>query len=122
VVEAPGFVDGSVIDDAFGEATCLLLPSTREGYGLVVIEAASVGTPSVVVAGPDNAAVELIVEGVNGHVAPSGSAPDLAAAIAAVHEEGDRLRERTAAWFAEAAPTLTAEASARTVLAVYARR
>ena len=71
---------------------CLLLPSRREGYGLVVIEAASHGTPSVVVAGPDNAAVELIAEGVNGFVAASDAPEDLAAAIWAVHEGGDALR------------------------------
>ena len=41
-------------------ATCLVLPSSREGYGLVVIEAAAHGTPSVVVAGEDNAAAELV--------------------------------------------------------------
>src|SRR4051794_16870403 len=109
VVEAPGFVDGAVIDEAFRSATCLLLPSSREGYGLVVIEAASVGTPSVVVAGDDNAAVELIAEGVNGHVAASASPDDIAAAIVAVHDQGDDLRRRTTVWFAQAAPTLTAK-------------
>ena len=51
-------------------ALCLLLPSRREGYGLVVVEASARGTPSVVVAGEDNAAVELVEEGVNGFVAP----------------------------------------------------
>jgi glycosyltransferase involved in cell wall biosynthesis len=122
VIEAPGFVEGSVIDEALRSATCLLLPSSREGYGLVVIEAASFGTPSVVVAGDDNAAVELIAEGVNGHVAPTASAKDVAAAIVAVHEQGEDLRRRTTAWFAQAAPTLTAAASARTVLEIYTRR
>jgi glycosyltransferase involved in cell wall biosynthesis len=122
VVEAPGFVEPDAVDEALGAATCLLLPSIREGYGLVVIEAAAAGTPSAVVAGADNAATELITDGVNGHVAASGSADDLAAAIVAIHEQGDALRRRTAEWFAAAAPTLTAEASARTVLDVYARR
>jgi glycosyltransferase involved in cell wall biosynthesis len=122
VVEAPGFVDGAVVDAAFRKATCHLLPSSREGYGLVVIEAASVGTPSVVVEGEDNAAVELIAEGVNGHVAVSAAPEDVAAAIVAVHEQGEDLRRRTAEWFAQAAPTLTAAASARTVLELYTRR
>ena len=36
---------------SMARALCMLLPSRREGYGLVVIEAASRGTPSVVVAG-----------------------------------------------------------------------
>ena len=38
-------------------------PSRREGYGLVVVEAAARGVPSVVVADPDNAATELVQEG-----------------------------------------------------------
>ncbi len=48
---------------------CMLLTSRREGYGLVVVEAAARATPSVVVAGEDNAATELIEEGVNGTIA-----------------------------------------------------
>ncbi len=68
----------------------MLLPSRREGYGLVVIEAASRGTPSVVVAGPDNAAVELVDDGVNGFVAASASPEDLAAAIVRVSDGGAR--------------------------------
>ena len=65
-----------------------MLPSRREGYGLVVVEACAAGTPSVVVADPDNAATELIEEGVNGFVAPSASPEDLAAAILRVREAG----------------------------------
>ena len=48
----------------------LVNPSAREGFGLVVAEAAADGTPSVVVAGEDNAAAELVIDGVNGFVAP----------------------------------------------------
>ena len=40
-------------------AGCMVLPSRREGYGMIVIEAAAAGTPSVVVRGDDNAATEL---------------------------------------------------------------
>ena len=69
---------------------CLLLTSSREGYGLVVVEAASHGTPSVVVAGPDNAATELIVEGVNGTIAPEPQAAAVAEAI--VRDPRGRLR------------------------------
>jgi glycosyltransferase involved in cell wall biosynthesis len=57
VVSLPGFVAGEEVQDAIARALCLALPSSREGYGLVVVEAASHGTPSVVVAGEDNAAV-----------------------------------------------------------------
>jgi len=78
VVTVPGFVATEVVHEAIADAMCLLLPSRREGYGLVVVEAAACGTPSVVVAGEDNAAVELISEGENGFVAGSDSPADLA--------------------------------------------
>jgi glycosyltransferase involved in cell wall biosynthesis len=118
-VRVHGFVDGEEVDRALGSALCLALPSRREGYGLVVIEAASRGTPSVVVAGPDNAAVELVAEGENGVVARSADPEDLAAAILRVRAEGPALRERTAAWFARNAPRLSIESSLIEVLSYY---
>ena len=61
--------------DALSTALCLVLPSRREGYGRVVIEASARGVPVVVVAGPDNAATELVEEGVNGTIAASAEPP-----------------------------------------------
>ena len=81
-----------------------------------MVEAAAAATPSVVVRGVDNAAVELIEEGVNGTVAESVEPAELGAAIVRVIEGGRDLRQRTAAWFAQRAPELRAERSARTVL------
>jgi glycosyltransferase involved in cell wall biosynthesis len=120
VIEVPGFVATEVVEDAMARAMCMLLPSRREGYGLVVVEAAARGTPSVVVAGPDNAAVELIVEGENGYVAGSEAPGDLAAAIWAVHEAGPPLRTSTARWFAANAPLVSIGRSQEIVLGVYA--
>jgi glycosyltransferase involved in cell wall biosynthesis len=119
VVTAPGFVDAAVVEDALGRALCLLLPSRREGYGLVVLEAMSRGTPAIVVAGEDNAAVELVEEGVNGFVAPSAGADELAAAIARVHEGGQELRESTLAWFQKIATRLSLESSLELVVGAY---
>ena len=115
----PGFVDGDVVDDAIAHALCLLQPSSREGYGLVVVEAAAHGTPSIVVAGEDNAAVELIEEGRNGFVAPSRSPQDLAAAIERVVAGGARLRADTRAWFSENAERVSLGHSLAAALAVY---
>jgi len=98
-VEVPGFVATETVQDLLARALCMLLPSRREGYGLVVIEAAAHGTPSIVVADRDNAAVELLAEGENGFIAPSASPADLAAAIVSVHEGGEMLRRSTAGWF-----------------------
>jgi|tagenome__1003787_1003787.scaffolds.fasta_scaffold20896377_2 glycosyltransferase involved in cell wall biosynthesis len=98
-VEAPGFVEGEVVERALARALCLVLPSRREGYGLVVLEAISRGTPAVVVRDADNAAAEFIVDGENGFVAESSSPGDLADAIVRVHEAGEALRAATLAWF-----------------------
>ncbi len=118
-VRAPGFVAAEEIDEALGTALCMLLPSKREGYGLIVIEAAAKGTPSIVVAGEDNAATELIEEAVNGFVAADASPEAIADAIVAIHEAGFALRGSTAKWFNENAELLSLESSLRTVLASY---
>jgi glycosyltransferase involved in cell wall biosynthesis len=97
----------------------MLLPSRREGYGMVVVEAAALGTPSVVVSDPDNAATDLVSEGENGYVAASARPEDLAAAIERVHAEGHALRERTAAWFGANAQRLSLAASLEKVLESY---
>jgi glycosyltransferase involved in cell wall biosynthesis len=119
VISAPGFVDSSVLEQAVGTALCLVLPSRREGYGLVIVEAAARGVPVVVVAGPDNAAVELVDEGANGAVATSDRAEDLAAAIVRIHEGGPALRESAAEWFRQNAERLSFERSFETLLEDY---
>jgi glycosyltransferase involved in cell wall biosynthesis len=119
VVDAPGFVPTEEVERDLARALCLLLPSRREGYGLVVVEAASMGTPSVLVRDADNAATELIEQGVNGFVADSAGPQDLADAIARVHVAGADLRASTAEWFAEHAAALSIDASLDAVAASY---
>jgi glycosyltransferase involved in cell wall biosynthesis len=119
-VSAPGFVDRDVLEDALATALCLVLPSRREGYGRVVIEAAACGVPVVVVEGPDNAATELVEEGVNGAVAASAAPDELAAAILRIHRGGSGLRDSTADWFGRNAERLSLERSLETVLEAYA--
>jgi glycosyltransferase involved in cell wall biosynthesis len=121
VVDLPGFVDAERVDETIGRALCLLQPSRREGYGLVVVEAAAHGTPSIVVAGPDNAAVELIDEGVNGVVAASDSPADLAVAVKTVAAAGEALRESTRAWFQAHGRDVSLGRSLEVALAVYDR-
>jgi glycosyltransferase involved in cell wall biosynthesis len=121
-VSAPGFADADALEQAMRTAMCLLLPSRREGYGLVVVEASAHGTPSVLVAGEDNAATELVAEGVNGAVAPSADARAIAEAIVQVHDAGFALRESTLRWFVENAERLSLESSLRVVLDSYRER
>lgn len=97
--DCTGFVAQERLDAFLGGATAVVQPSAREGYGMVVVEAAARGVPVVVVEAPDNAAVELVDPGVNGLV----SAPDpqaLADAILAVARDNPAWRDRTARWYA----------------------
>jgi len=118
-VDVPGFVTSDEVQAALSRAMCLVLPSRREGYGQVVIEAAAHGTPSVVVAGSDNAAVELLSEGENGFIAPTATATDLAAAVIRVSEGGSALRDATAAWFETNVERLSLSASLDVVADAY---
>jgi glycosyltransferase involved in cell wall biosynthesis len=120
VASAPGFVDAARLQEALAGALCMVLPSRREGYGIVVVEAAARGVPSVVVADPDNAATELVDAGENGYVAASASPADLADAILRVRDAGPALRDSTAAWFARNAERLSLTTSLDRVAAAYA--
>jgi glycosyltransferase involved in cell wall biosynthesis len=119
VVNAPGFAPTETVEAEMRRALCVLAPSRREGYGLVVVEAAARATPSVVVAGEDNAATELIEDGVNGAIAPRADPQSVADAIVSVHAGGLALRESTARWYAQHAVELSLEHSLQTVLASY---
>jgi glycosyltransferase involved in cell wall biosynthesis len=105
---------------AVSRAACLATASEREGYGLVVAEAAARGTPSVIVAGPENAALELVVEGVNGAVSPTSRATEIAAAILRVMDAGATLRESTERWFSRNASRILIDNSVEQVLDAYA--
>ena len=92
---------GSVSDDElrklFGQASCTVVPSYREGYGIVVAESVSAGTPVVVANNPENLATTLVESGVNGFVVDPtvlGMSQGIVAAIAA----GVALRQSTAEW------------------------
>ncbi len=120
IVSAPGFADADTVDAEMRRALCMLLPSRREGYGMVVVEAAARGTPSIVVAGEDNAATELIVEGVNGLIAHRSDPQAIADAIVRVYESGLALRESTARWFAQNVDSLSVQSSLDIVSSGYA--
>jgi glycosyltransferase involved in cell wall biosynthesis len=119
-VVAPGFVDPAVLEESLASALCLVLPSRREGYGLVVIEAAARGVPVVVVEGPDNAAVELVEDGSNGAIATSVEPRELARAIVRIRDGGPELRASAADWFRRNAERLSFESSFARVLESYA--
>lgn len=119
VIEMPGRVSSEAVIDALARAGAMLLPSEREGYGMVVVEAVALDTPAIVVAGPENAATELVEPGVNGVIAPSADPADLADAIVAAIEGGAALRGSTRAWYESNRDRLSIESSLETVEAAY---
>ena len=77
-------------------------------------------TPSVVVSGAENAAVELVSDGVNGVVAEHSTAESIGKAIVDAVRGGPSLRESTVAWFVEHAASLRIERSLEAVTRAYA--
>jgi len=120
-VEFPGFVSDERLAELMRAAACVVVPSRRDGHGMVAAEAAAVGTPVVVVKAPDSALSELVEEGVNGMLAASAEPADLAAAIDRALDAGPDLRSSTAEWWERNRERLSARESIKRVRAVYAQ-
>lgn len=68
-VEFAGFMDGyTELISTMKASKLLVLPSEREGFGMVVVEANACGVPVVVVDYPMNAAKDLVKAGQNGYI------------------------------------------------------
>lgn len=78
-----GFVNQSKLPSVYASSDVVVLPSTRETWGLVVNEAMACGVPAVV-SDTVGCAPDLIEPDVTGAVAPLGDVPALATAIASV--------------------------------------
>jgi glycosyltransferase involved in cell wall biosynthesis len=118
-VDLPGFVPDAVVQEHLRRALCVVLLSRREGFGLIVAEAAALGVPSIVLCHPDSAAAELIEEGVNGVLCHSTRPGEIASAILRIHEAGFALRLQTLRWFAANAARLTIDGSLPTIVEAY---
>lgn len=64
----PPLAESSEVYAYMKRAKVFVLPSVREGFGIVALEALSCGTPVVTTDSPANAAKDLIITGVNGSV------------------------------------------------------
>lgn len=118
-VRLPGFVSDDELNQALQSASCLLLPSLREGYGLIVIEAAAYGTPCITIDAPDNAAKELIVNGVNGFVVRDWTPKNLAEAVVEAVGRGPEFRESTLGWYRDHWHALSVQSSVERLEGVY---
>jgi glycosyltransferase involved in cell wall biosynthesis/O-antigen/teichoic acid export membrane protein len=102
---------------ALRAASILVLPSAREGYGIVVIEAQAAGAVPIVTTGPATAAPSLVREGIDGFVVePTPEA--IAAAAGRLLGDPSRLAAMRAAG-AESARAASWDAVAADMLAVY---
>jgi len=78
----------------------MVVASVREGYGLMAVEAAACGTPSVVVANPENVATGRITESLSGLVYEP-TAAEIADGIVRAIAADKNFRTTTAAWYAD---------------------
>jgi glycosyltransferase involved in cell wall biosynthesis len=106
---------GSVSDQdrirTVATASCSIVPSLREGYGIVVVESVAAGTPVVVADNPENLATSLVESGVNGIVVePTIEA--LAEGIVTVIAAGEPLRRSAMEWGARHAKANSVNRSA----------
>jgi glycosyltransferase involved in cell wall biosynthesis len=110
-----GAVSDEELRNLFARATCTVVPSLREGYGIVVAESFSTGTPVVVADNPENLATGLVETGVNGYVVEPSIAGMSRGIVTAVLA-GQSLRESTAQWSAQHAATRSMSRSAEEMI------
>ena len=90
-VRFTGFVSDATLDAMLTKAGGFALPSREEGFGLGYLRAMRAGVPCI--AGADDAAREIIEDGVTGTLVPSVNRDALAQAVIALL--GDSGRRRT---------------------------
>ncbi len=88
--EMLGHVSRSELYALMAEASCIVVPSVREGWGLVVLEANSVGTPAV---GYDIPGLrDAISNGETGLLVPAGNVDALGDAVVSLMSDPDARR------------------------------
>lgn len=109
-VELRQFLPGGEFEKRMAEAALVVQPSAREGYGMVVVEAAAHAVPVVVVEAEDNAATELVDPCENGLVSRATPAA-LAEAMLAICRDGAVSRASAGAWYARNRERLSIDGS-----------
>jgi glycosyltransferase involved in cell wall biosynthesis len=88
-----GFVQSEDMQNMMKKATCLLLPSISEAWGVVVHEATSAGL-AVICTSCCGASVHLVLDGYNGYIVKAGEAEELGNAMLRYSQLSDeRKRE-----------------------------
>lgn len=89
-----GFFENSeTVFSYFKSSGVFVLPSVREGFGIVVLEANACGLPVITVNHPQNAAKDLITNGENGFICEFNK-DDLANKILMALKQKDQMKNR----------------------------
>ncbi|KWF12760.1 glycosyltransferase family 4 protein [Burkholderia pseudomultivorans] len=84
-------VDNAQLNEYYNSANLFVLPSLEEGLAVVLCEALATGLP--IIATRESGAAELIEHDRSGKIIPSGSAAQLADAIAELASSPDKVEE-----------------------------
>jgi len=116
-----GFVEYLELQRLMAGAACIVIPSRREGYGLVLVEASGFGTPAAVAGFEENLARDNIEPGSNGYVAVPPTPERLAEVIVKIVDDGMALRRSAMKWYRETAPGRTMGHSVDTAIGLHER-
>ena len=107
--------DGLV--EALSRATCAVLPSTQENFGLALAEAMAAGVPCI---GSDAGGIpDVISHGKTGFLFPEGDQEALERCLIEVHQEPVRAQRMAIAGKADARTRFTEDAVAEAHLRIY---
>jgi glycosyltransferase involved in cell wall biosynthesis len=93
-VRVHGRVSDDVLAGMFADADALILPSTHEGYGMVLAEALAAGLP--IVATRVGAVAEVVRDGFEAELVPPGDVGALTRAVERLLADPDERRRRSA--------------------------
>ena len=113
VVRFPGEISDAELARAYSNADVFVLPSRREGFGIVFLEAWKHGLP--VICGNADASPEVVTDGVSGVTVDPDDVMQLSEAIARLLADPDRRRVMAQHGFAELSGRFSGEAFAATL-------
>lgn len=115
-VALPGWVDEAALARAYAEAQVFALPSSKEGFGIVYLEAWARGLP--VIGSRFGAAAEVIEEGADGFVVDPEDVPALADRLRRLLDDPDLARRMGAAGHRKVASRYSAAAFTQNLAAL----
>jgi glycosyltransferase involved in cell wall biosynthesis len=111
IVENPS---DNEVKSLLSQAFALIHPSRREGFGLAMFEAASQGTPTVLIRYPDNRAIDLAI--IPDLIAETDSPEELARLLRYAHENQEKFRGELIKWATRDLPKISAQKTLQLLL------